>query len=211
MRSDGPSQLSFSLTSYLTAPLSQRARYLNIAPWLGQRSPSQPPMEVGHLRLSRPILHSHTILASTLLLNLRAIMETIFNQTRVTEQADFVDANRSIASSTTSKKYFRIIQPLLASLLTTGLDCSADVICRETLGIVGDHFPSGLVWSVLPGSHPRIEVDVSNSNRGALSIINGVRPDAVWRISPEVTAWRLLAICTLLRVCLGLESKPNPF
>lgn len=108
-------------------------------------------MEVGELRPPRSILPSHIVLASTLLLNLRGIMEIVFNKTRVTEQADFVEPNRSIASSTTSKKHFRIIQPLLASLLTTGLDYSADIICRETLGIVGDHLPSGLVWSVFPG------------------------------------------------------------
>lgn len=168
-------------------------------------------MEVGELRPPRLILPSHIVLASTLLLNLRGIMEIVFNKTRVTEQADFVEPNRSIASSTTSKKHFRIIQPLLASLLTTGLDYSADIIGRETLGIVGDHLPSGLVWSVFSWSHPHIDAHVFGSNRGALSIVNGVRPDAVWRISPEVTAWRLLAICTLLRVCLGLESELKPF
>ena len=156
------------------------------------------------------ILYLRTVLASTLLLNLRTIMEVVLNQTRATEQADFVEANKSIASSTTSKRHFRIIQPLLASLLTTGLDYSADAICRETLGIVGEHLPSGLVWSVLPGSHLCVEAHAFSSNQGALSIVNGVRPDAVWRISPEVTAWRLLAICTLLRVCLGLDSKSKP-
>jgi hypothetical protein len=75
-------------------------------------------------------------------------MEVVLNKTRAAEQADFVDPNKSIASSTTSKRHFRIIQPLLASLLTMGLDYSADTICRETLGIVGDYLPSGLVWSV---------------------------------------------------------------
>jgi len=137
-------------------------------------------------------------------------MDVVLNMTRAAEQTDFVDPNKSVASSTTSKKHFRIIQPLLASLLTMGLDYSADTICRETLGIVGDNLPSGLVWSVSLCSYLCAEAHVFSSHRGALSIVNGVRPDAVWRISPEVTAWRLLAICTLLRVCLGLESKSNP-
>jgi len=137
-------------------------------------------------------------------------MDVVLNKTRAAEQADFVDPNKSAASSTTSKRQFRIIQPLLASLLTMGLDHSADTICRETLGIVGDYLPSGIVWSVSLGSHLCVEAHVFCSHRGALSIINGGRPDAVWRISPEVTAWRLLAICTLLRVCLGLESKSGP-
>ena len=136
-------------------------------------------------------------------------METVLNKTRATDQVDPADPNNSVASST-SKKHFRIIQPLLASLLTTGLDYSADVICRETLGIVGDYLPSGLVWSVSPISRLCVEAHVFSSNRGALSIVNGARPDAVWRISPEATAWRLLAICALLRVCLGLEGKSKP-
>jgi hypothetical protein len=161
-------------------------------------------------RPSRAILYSHTLLASTLLLNLRTIMDVVISKTRAASQADFVDPNKSVASSTTSKRHFRIIQPLLASLLTMGLDYSTDTICRETLGIVGDYLPSGLVWSVSLGSKRCVAHNLF-SHRGALSIVNGVRPDAVWRISPEVTAWRLLAICTLLRLCLGLESKSNPF
>lgn len=111
-------------------------------------------------RPSRTILYSHTVLASTLLLNLRTIMDVVLNMTRAAEQADFVEPNKSIASSTTSKRHFRIIQPLLASLLTMGLNYSADTICRETLGIVGDYLPSGLVWSVSICSHLCLEAHV---------------------------------------------------
>ena len=108
-------------------------------------------------RSSRTNLYSHSVLASTLLLNLRTIMDVVLNMTRAAEQADFVEPNKSVASSTTSKRHFRIIQPLLASLLTMGLDYATDTICRETLGIVGDYLPSGLVWSVSLCSHHCLE------------------------------------------------------
>ena len=87
-------------------------------------------------------------------------MDVVLNKTRAAEQADFADPNKSVASSTTSKRHFRIIQPLLASLLTTGLDYATDTICRETLGIVRDYLPSGLVWSVTLGSHLRLDAHV---------------------------------------------------
>lgn len=111
-------------------------------------------------RPSRTIWYSHTVLASTLLLNLRTIMDVVLSKTRAAEQADVVDPNKSVASSTTSKRHFRIIQPLLASLLTMGLDYSTDTICRETLGIVGDYLPSGIVWSVSFGSHLCLDAHV---------------------------------------------------
>ena len=132
---------------------------MNIAPWLGQRSHLPPLMEVGYPKPSRATLCSHTVIASTLLLNFRTIMEFVFNKTRVLEQADLVDPTNSVASSTTSKKHFQIIQPLLAALVTTGLDHPTDVICRETLGIVRNYLPSGLVWFVFPSPAHCIEAD----------------------------------------------------
>lgn len=88
--------------------------------------------------------------ASTIVVNLRGIIELVAtsrSQLRVKDESP--DLSKPLPTNPTVATDFDDIRPLLALLLTQGLDPSIDAICSDQLSLRSSSTSFGISWSVL--------------------------------------------------------------
>ena len=169
---------------------------------------------VGH---SRPLLH-HA--ASTLLLDIRTLNDLIdpiplahqFRDPRLPESTHVrtADAARldvsGPAPAQRMSRRFKFLKALAGALLSIGICDPIDDICKDKLGIVSSLASVGISRSAQTIFSPSAKTHIPYSIDMATTLVNTSTPRAVWQISPEHTASRLLALITVLRGFLAFDG-----
>jgi hypothetical protein len=99
-----------------------------------------------------------------------------------------------------------IIRPIVACCLTFGLDDAIDSNINEAFGVLASPGCGGITgWAQAYYYCHGTEASFRYGN--SLALINRLTPNSVWTISREYTAWRLLTISSILRMCLAIDGK----
>ncbi|PVF99519.1 hypothetical protein CPB86DRAFT_783642 [Serendipita vermifera] len=123
--------------------------------------------------------------AYTLVFNIRRLSLASANTTTNTPSPAKEMEKQKIISSIQRD----LMKPVVACCLTFGLDESIDSTINEAFEVLASPGCGGVVG-------------YGNS----LALINRLAPNSVWTISREYTAWRLLTISSVLRMCLAIDG-----
>ncbi|KAF8515288.1 hypothetical protein JB92DRAFT_3142882 [Gautieria morchelliformis] len=141
--------------------------------------------------------------ASTLLLDIQNLSDLIhpippsqhFRDPRLPENTSTRTMDAKVDVSLPAKRTphrLELLKSFAAALLSFGIDDLIDFICKEKLGVL-----------------PSIaSVGISGTDLAA-TLLNPATPRAIWQISPEHTASRLLALVTVLRGFLAFDGTIN--